>query len=547
MSHTKEHIKRHKDSTDDTSPTVSVHRADLEDVPSKEKTPGEEVVEEYPQGLKLALIVVALCLSVFLMALPKITDHFQSLDDVGWYGSAYLLTTAAFQLLFGKFYTFFSIKWTYLVAIGIFEIGSLVCGVAPTSDALIIGRAVAGIGSAGVFSGALIIIAHSVPLSRRPLFSGVIGAMYGVASVAGPLLGGVFTDKVTWRWCFYINLPIGGITMAVIALFFKSPKRSKAITDWRDGLRKFDSWGTLVFLPAIICLLLALQWGGTKYPWHSGRVIALFVVSGVLILIFIGIQIWKQDDATVPPRILLQRSIAASALFAFSLGASFFILVYFIPIWFQAIKGTSAVRSGIDNLPMILSVVVASLVSGAIISATGYYAPWMILCTILASVGAGLISTFEPGTSTARWIGYQIVFGFGIGSGMQQPLMAAQTVLPLADVPSGTAIIVFMQTVGGAIFISIGQNVFSNKLATGIAKNVPDVNPALVLAAGATSLKNVVPEQFLQRVIQVYNDALVDAYYVSVATACLTLFGSLAIEWKNMKKSENGPPTMHAA
>ena len=133
--------------------------------------------------------------TIIATAIPKITDQFHSLPDVGWYGSAYLLTTASFQLLFGKFYTFFSIKWVYLIAIGIFELGSLICGVAPNSIALIIGRAVAGIGSAGIFSGALIIVAYSVPLVKRPMYSGFIGAMYGIASVAGPLLGGVFTDK----------------------------------------------------------------------------------------------------------------------------------------------------------------------------------------------------------------------------------------------------------------------------------------------------------------------------------------------------------------
>ncbi|KAG7097372.1 hypothetical protein E1B28_004722 [Marasmius oreades] len=450
--------------------------------------------------------------------------------------------------MFGKFYTYSSIKWTFIAAITIFEIGSLVCGTAPTSNALIIGRAVAGIGSAGVFSGALVIIAHSVPLRKRPMFTGIIGAMYGLASVAGPLLGGVFTDKVTWRWCFYINLPIGAVTLLVIALFFTAPRRPKSshIENWRDGLKKFDSWGTVAFLPAVICLLLALQWGGTTYPWRNGRIIALFVIFGVLITVFVGIQVWKKDDATVPPRILTQRSIFAGSLFAFSLGASFFIMVYFIPIWFQAIKGTSAVGSGIDSLPMILSVVVASLVSGGIISVTGYYTPWMILGSILASIGAGLISTFKPDTTTGAWIGFQIIYGAGIGSGMQQPLMAAQTVLPLVDVPSGTAIIVFMQTIGGAIFISIAQNVFTNKLVSGVLKNAPGIDPGLVVGAGATGIKNAIPQEHFSAVVSAYNLALVNAFYVATAMSCLTFVASLAVEWRSVK-SGSGPSAMHAA
>ena len=395
---------------------------------------------EYPKGAKLGIITASLCLSVFLMAIdntiiataiPRITDHFKSIDDVGWYGSAYLLTTCAFQLMFGKFYTFFPIKWVYLSAIFIFEIGSVVCGAAPTSVALIIGRAVAGIGSAGIFSGALIIIAYTVPLDKRPIYTGIIGGMYGIASVAGPLMGGAFTDHVSWRWCFYINIPIGAITIVGIAIFFTSPARkNEESIGAKNRFKQFDPIGTAFFIPAIICLLLALQWGGSKYEWGNGRIIALFVLFGVLIIGFVAVQLWQQENATVPPRIVKQRSVAAAAFYSACVGGAFFVLIYFVPIWFQAIKGVSAVESGIRNLPMIIGLVIASIISGGLVTTFGYFTPFMIFSTVLSSIGVGLLSTWQVSTGHSKWIGYQAVYGIGVGAGMQQGMIAVQAVLP---------------------------------------------------------------------------------------------------------------------
>ncbi|KAH8891166.1 MFS general substrate transporter [Thozetella sp. PMI_491] len=510
--------------------------------------PTREDGSEYPDGFRFAFISLALCLSVFLMALdtsilataiPKITDEFNSLADVGWYGSAYLITTGAVQLLFGKFYSFFSVKWVFLGAIGIFEVGSLICGIAPNSITLIIGRAIAGLGGSGIFSGAMIILAYSVPLERRPLWSSLITSMYGIASVGGPLLGGAFTDHLTWRWCFYINLPIGAAAVVVILLFFTDPVRQVNFGPTDSSLlhriSQFDPLGTFLFMPAIICLLLALQWGGTAYPWLNGRIIALFLIAGALMAGFIFIQWWEQDLATVPPRIIKKRSIWSAAIFTFCANAAFLGSLYYLPIWFQAVKHASAVDSGLMNLGMLGSMIVFTMVGGVGVTALGYYAPFMLISTVLSAIGFGLISKFKPDSSQAEWIGYQVIAGAGLGMGLMQPLMAVQNVLDIKDVPSGTAVIVFMQTLGAALFVSICQNVFTNKLVEYVQEYVPGLDPMVLLLTGATNIQSVVPADMLQSVVLAYNDALAKTFLISAVLSAVTVIGSVSIEWKSMK------------
>ena len=448
---------------------------------------------------------------------------------------AYLLTMSSLQLLFGKLYSFFSIKWVYLTVILIFELGSLICGVANNSLTLIVGRAIAGVGSAAIFSGALIILAYSVPLERRPMFSGFIGSMYGIASVAGPLLGGVFTDKATWRWCFFINLPIGGVTLLVIAIFFPDPHRQLKVQTWSQRFKEIDPIGTAIFTPAIICLLLALQWGGTAYSWNSWRVILLFVIFGLLILLFLFIQFKLGDSATVPRQIFLKRTVWSASIFSFCLGAAFLCSIYYLPIWFQAVKGASAVNSGIMNLPMLISVVVMSVISGVTVTVIGYYTPFMLLGTVCTAIGYGLMTTFHPHTPKSIWIGYQILAGVGVGSGMQQPLMAVQVVLDIADVPTGTAIIVFLQTLGGALFVSIGENTFSNNLVQYLHQYAPDLNPGVILSAGATNIKNAVAPDKLPAVLLAYNNSITQTFIVCTAMACASIIGALIVEWKSVK------------
>ena len=187
------------------------------------------------------------------------------------------------------------------------------------------------------------------------------------------------------------------------------------------------------------------------------------------------------------------------------------------------------------NLPMVLSVVVFSMIGGVTITIIGYYTPFAIASSVFLAIGGGLLTTFTPSTGRAKWIGYQVIFGAGVGFGMQQPMLAAQTVLPKKDVPIGTALMMFSNTIGGAIFISVAQNMFTNTLLDGVRKVVPGLNPAIVLATGATAIKNVIPHQYLAGVQEAYNNAIVHAFYVGVGLGAVSIIGSCLMEWKSVK------------
>lgn len=222
--------------------------------------------------------------------------------------------------------------------ITLFEIGSALCGAAPSSTALIVGRAIAGLGWAGIQNGGIAIVIPLIPLAKRPVFQGFFGAMMGVGQVVGPLIGGAFTTDVTWRWCFYINLPVGGFAVLIMLLVLQPKPPAQPGLSVKEQLQKLDLLGELFLCPSIVSLLLALQWGGTTYAWSSGREIGLFVVFGVCLIAFVLVQIFMQKTATIPGRILKNRSILSGIWVAFCNGAYFTTILYYVPVWFQAIK-----------------------------------------------------------------------------------------------------------------------------------------------------------------------------------------------------------------
>lgn len=305
-----------------------------------DEAPAEETETEddskYLSGVKLGILSLGLCLTTFVIALdntiiataiPKITTVFNSLDDVGWYGSSYLLTTCSLQPSFGKVYTYFDVKYTYLFALLLFEVGSIICAAATSSPMFIIGRAVAGAGAAALFSGGMTIIGYSVPLRKRPIYIAALSSMFGIASVVGPILGGALTDKVSWRWCFWINLPFGAVSLAVVFFFFSNPERRYSHMPIKDRIKQVDLVGATFLICAIVCLLLALQWGGQTYPWKNSKVWGTLLGFGLLIIVFIAIQILQKDRATIPLRVFKQRTVLVSCVFSALLSMALYTYV----------------------------------------------------------------------------------------------------------------------------------------------------------------------------------------------------------------------------
>ncbi|KAL8668833.1 MAG: hypothetical protein Q9224_007773, partial [Gallowayella concinna] len=315
--------------------------------------------------------------------------------------------------------------------------------------------------------------------------------------------------------CFYINLPIGAFAVLIIFFLVKIPSPEKAASTSGEKIKQLDLLVNVFFFPAVVCLLLSLQWGGSKYEWNNGRIIALLVLFGPLIMVWFWTQHHAKGNVTLPLRILRQRSVAAGFFFAICLSSAMMIWGYFLPLYFQAIFGSSAVHSGIQGLPLVLSLVLGAIMAGGLVTAIGYYTPFMILSSCVMATGAGLCTTFGVHTSAPHWIGYQIVVGFGIGLGMQQSSMAAQRVLDKEDVATGVSLMFFAQGLGGAVSLSIAQNVLSRQLITNLS-GFPDFDPRMIIDIGATALRSEFSPENLPRLLVVYSEAIIRGFYIAL-------------------------------
>lgn len=350
------------------------------------------------------------------------------------------MTFGGFQPALGKIYRYYDLKITFLVSFFIFELGSLLCGVAPNSSTLIVGRAIAGVGGAGMATGAFTIIAFSAEPKRRPLLTGLVGSAYGLSAVSGPLIGGAFSERVSWRWCFYVNLPVGGFSALLILLFFQSPKAAKPIqASWRERILNVDPIGVILTMSLITCFILAFEYGGQSRAWDSSVVIGLLVGFVVILGTLLIYEYHQGERAMFVWRLFKKRSLWAPAAYIFFLAGSYFVLLYYLPIYFQSIKGSNPVGSGVRNLPMVITFSIAAIFAGAFIQRTGLATQTMIVGAAIATIGAGLIYSWGIDTPAGKWIGYQILAAFGYVIPYLVPMNIAQANADAKDMSTVTA------------------------------------------------------------------------------------------------------------
>ncbi|KAL2871247.1 MDR family MFS transporter [Aspergillus lucknowensis] len=513
-----------------------------------------ELVQDWLEGWKLLSVIGGVTLVSFLMlldtsiistAIPVITRDFNSLVDVGWYGSAYQLASAALQPLTGKVYENFSAKWVYIAFFAVFEVGSLICGVATDSKMLIVGRAIAGLGVSGISNGAFTIIAGIAPMHKRPALIGMVMGISQFGLVIGPLIGGALTEYSTWRWCFYINLPIGGLVAALL-VFITIPdetRKPKAKTVAPTMHRELDLIGFALFAPAAIMLLLALQYGGNQFAWDSSEVIGLFVGAGATFVVFVFWERYKGDNAMIPPSIMAKRVVWASCLFFGFLMSLLYVVTYYLPIYFQAAKGVSPMMSGVYLLPTIIAQLIAAGLSGFLVQKLGYYLPFVVVGAVFNAIADGLLSTLAPHTGAGKWIGYQILAGFGQGIGLQMPVIAVQNSLPPPLIPVAMALTMFFTTFFGALFLSFANTVLTNSLRTLVPQYAPNVDAQTVIAAGATDLASAVPAADLPGVLVAYSESVNRVMYLCVGAACACFIFAWGMGWKDIRAKGSSSPT----
>ncbi|KAL8993244.1 MAG: hypothetical protein Q9169_006495 [Polycauliona sp. 2 TL-2023] len=442
-------------------------------------------------GWKWSVAVASILSSAFLFSLdntivaniqPAIFRRFGKLDTLPWLGVSFALGSAATIFPWCKAYGVFNVKWLYIFHVLLFEVGSALSGGANTMDALIIGRAIAGVGGCGMYVGCLTYLSVTTTMHESPVYMGSIGLIWGVGTVLGPFVGGAFADSsATWRWAFYINLVIGAIFAPAIFLLLPSIDMQAGVP-LKDKILKMTDWlGIAAFNLFIICLIMAVGFGGTYYEWKSGPEIALWILGGVFFVVFCLTQRYRPFVAAAhklyPTHFLKRPVLIILQVMIFCASGCAFTPTYYLPLFFQFALGDSALKAAVHLLPFLCMLVLFALLNGSLMTRFGYYMPWYLFGGALILVGSSLMNTLDSHTSTSAVYGYGALIGIGTGSFLQASYGVSQALIAPEDIPNAIGFISIGQHLGVVFFLSAAGTIFNNEA-------IKAVTPILVGVSG---------------------------------------------------------------
>ena len=499
---------------------------------NREKTHGEIMVVLV--ALMLAMLLGALDQTIVATALPRIASDLHGLSQLSWVATAYLLTSAVSMPLYGKLGDMFGRKKILQTSIIIFLIGSALCGLSQNMGELIFFRALQGIGAGGLFTLILAVVGDMIPPRQRGRYQAYFGAVFGVASIAGPLLGGFFTDNLSWRWIFYINIPLGFLALFAIATRLHLPVH--------HNKHKIDYLGAALLGTSAACLLLLTVWGGVTYPWASPQIIWMGIASFITAVAFV-IRERFAAEPILPLRLFKNDIFTVSTILSFFVGFVMFGAIIFIPEYQQIVRGYSPIKSGLLLLPLVGGLLVGVMTSGRLITRWGRYRFFPIAGSILVIFGIWLFSHISLSTSQLTLSIWMVVLGLGIGPFMQTTTLAAQNAVAREDLGTTTSTVTFARTIGSALGAAIFGAVLINVLIGNLRRMLPvhSGQPPITAAdlqSGTASLHGI-PPQILHIVLTAFADAFQTVFWIGIPFAILLFLMSLLLRETPLRTSSH--------
>ncbi|KZT58921.1 MFS general substrate transporter [Calocera cornea HHB12733] len=488
-------------------------------------------------GLAIAIFVSLLDQTIVSTAIPQIANDFNSGQQAEWVGTSYLVTSTVFQPIYGRVSDIFGRKFVLLFTLAIFLVGSILCAVAQSMIQLIAFRAVTGIGGGGIITLVMIIVSDVVAMKDRGKYQGIIGGVVAMGNSIGPVIGGVFTTKATWRWCFWLGVPLSGLAIVVV-IFLLPLRRVKG--NMKTKLKQVDYLGTVLSLMGTMGILLPLSWGGTSFAWSSAAVIAPLILGALFIGLFLVVE-WKfAKIPNIPLEIFQNKTVCGVQIATFLSGCAFYVQLYYLPQYFQVVKGFSSLQSGTQLLPLIVVQTVFSFSSGLIVSLTGRYRANIYLGFAIWSVGLGLLSTLSLHSTTAQQVGYLILTGVGAGQTFQTTLIAAQAAVPRHQMAVVTGTRNFLRMLGGTVALAVCQAILNNSvkselLQAGFAQDLVD---AITSSPTTYTSLNLTAPQILA-VQNSFSDGVQNVFRFCFPCAIVAFFVSaLMIDAHSLKRGD---------